>query len=95
MKTIPKSFPKFEVLVSEFDPEEVSIFNHYTHTFAMQKLRSMKYIAKVFKAYLNNKETLTFSHFPTSEIEKLKYMLPNHKLCKTFKPHKQKTKVNP
>ena len=76
-----KTIPKFEVNISAFDPEEVSVYNNLTHNFASRKLGSMKYIVKVFKAYLNHPETITFSHFPTSEIEKLKYMLPNHRLC--------------
>ncbi|TSA37703.1 MAG: hypothetical protein D4R64_05005 [Porphyromonadaceae bacterium] len=94
MKTIPKTIRKFEVQINLLDQEEVGIYNNYTHHYANQNVHSLWRIKKVFKVYLNNKEVFTFSHFPESEIYKLRNMLPNHKLSKMVQARTPQQKFN-
>jgi hypothetical protein len=69
---------KFEVQISPFSESEVSVYNNVTMNHAKQNLHSLWRIKKLFKVYLNNREFMTFSHFPADKIELLKNMLPDH-----------------
>ena len=75
-----KTVEKFEISISKVYENEVAIINRWTGEFANRKLKSMNKIKKVFKIFLNSKETMTFSHFPLHRIDELKSLLPKHRI---------------
>jgi len=71
-----KTIPYYEVVISRFDQSEVQIRNNRTGKPATQNIPSLARLKKRFKVYLNNPETLSFSHFPQDRIDELRNMLP-------------------
>jgi hypothetical protein len=71
-----KTIPYFEVDISTFDKSEVLIRNNRTGKPATQNTPSLSRLKKRFKVFLNNAETLSFSHFPQERLDELRNMLP-------------------
>lgn len=76
------TIPKFKLSIQEdtLSPIDVAVWNNFTGDFASQKLRSMKPIIKEFNSNLCSKEDVMFSHMTQSQVDKLKEMLPKHRL---------------
>ena len=73
---------KFELSIQEDKgtPIDVGIWNNNTNDWATQRLTSMKKIQKEFKSNLSSHEDMVFGHMTQSQVDKLKEMLPKHKL---------------
>jgi hypothetical protein len=69
----------FELSISKNDPSEVAVINRSTGKFELiekkKKSKTIKAIVKKFKAHLNSKETVTFSHMSKEDVNQLTLML--------------------